>query len=259
MPKDYLKIADHKFSSRLILGTGKFPSKKIMAKALNKSGAEIVTAAVRRANLQNSQDSLFNFIDPKKYLILPNTSGARNAKEAIRLAELARATGVSNWIKVEVIPDQKYLLPDASETLKTVEKLVKLGFIVLPYINADPVLAKKCEDLGAAAVMPLASPIGSNRGIKTKEMLEIIIRESLVPVIIDAGIGKPSDASLAMEMGADAVMINTAIAIASDPVIMADAFKLAVMAGRAAFLAGLAETSFFANASSPKEGLIEFS
>ncbi|MFA5927798.1 MAG: thiazole synthase [Candidatus Margulisiibacteriota bacterium] len=252
---DHLIIAGKTFSSRLLMGTGKFASKQTMREALVASGTEIVTAALRRVNLDQPEDNLFNFIDAKRYLILPNTSGARTAEEAVRLARLARAAGMPNWIKLEVTPDPRYLLPDGTETLKAAEILIKEGFVVLPYINADPILAKKLADLGTATVMPLGSPIGSNQGLQTIEALKIIIEQATVPVVIDAGIGKPSDAALAMELGADAVLINTAVATAGDPVLMAIAFSDAVRAGRAAYLSGLPERQTTADASSPLEWL----
>lgn len=253
--KDVLKIADKEFSSRLILGTGKFPSNEIMLQAIESSGCEIVTVAVRRIDIDNPQYDILTALSTKKVLLLPNTSGAQNALEAIRLARLARAIGNTNWVKLEVTPSPRYLLPDGEETLKAAEELIKEGFIVLPYINADAILAKKLEDIGCAAVMPLGSPIGSNKGLKTLDAIKIIVEESSVPVIVDAGIGKPSDACLAMELGVDAIMLNTAIATSEDPVSMAEAFKLAVSSGRLAYLSGLAPESEVARASSPLEWL----
>src|SRR5450432_3208418 len=238
-----LVIAGREFRSRLILGTGKFSSPEAMSDALAASGTEIVTVALRRADLSGKKDPFANileFIDPKKYLLLPNTSGAMNAEEAVRLARLAVAAGLPNWIKLEIHPDPRYLLPDPIETLKAAEILVKEGFTVLPYINADPVLAKRLEDVGCATVMPLGSPIGSNRGIETRAQIEIILDQCTVPVVVDAGIGAPSQAAEALEMGAAAVLVNTAIAIAPDPVRMARAFRLAVEAGREAYETGLA-------------------
>src|SRR5205823_3876528 len=226
-----LMIAGREFDSRLILGTGKFSSPEAMREALQASGAEIVTVALRRADLSGRKDPFANileYIDPKRYLLLPNTSGAMNAAEAVRLSRLAVAAGLPKWVKLEIHPDPRYLLPDPVETLKAAEVLVKEGFTVLPYINADPVLAKRLQDVGTATVMPLGSPIGSNRGIQTREQIEIIIEQATVPVVVDAGLGAPSQAAEAMEMGADAVLVNTAIAIASDPNRMARAFKLAV-------------------------------
>src|ERR1700690_3565035 len=226
-----LTIAGRTFGSRLLVGTGKFASNQAMAECLEASGTEIVTVALRRADLTGKDDpyaDILNFIDPKKYLILPNTSGAMNAAEAVRLAPLAAAAGLPKWIKLEIHPDPRYLLPDPVETLKAAEILVKEGFTVLPYINADPVLAKRLQDVGTATVMPLGSPIGSNRGIQTRDQIRIIIEQAVVPVVVDAGIGAPSHASEAMEMGADAVLVNTAIAVAHDPDRMAVAFKMAL-------------------------------
>lgn len=254
MPIEPLIIAGRSFGSRLLLGTGKFPSNDSMAGALAESGTEIVTVALRRADLSGKRDPFANIlehIDPKKYLLLPNTSGAMNAEEAVRLARLARAAGISDWVKLEIHPDPRYLLPDPIETLKAAEILVKEGFIVLPYINADPVLAKRLEDVGTATVMPLGSPIGSNRGIETRGQIEIILNQCRVPVIVDAGIGAPSQAAEALEMGASAVLVNTAIAIAPDPIRMARAFRMAVEAGREAFETGLAERGITATATSP--------
>jgi len=252
-----LKIADREFTSRLLVGTGKFGSNELMRDALVASGTEIVTVALRRADISGRADPFANileFIDPKKFLILPNTSGARNAAEAVRLARLAAAAGLPKWVKLEIHPDARYLLPDGVETLAAAEILVKEGFVVLPYINADPVLAKRLQDVGTATVMPLGSPIGSNRGIETRAQIEIIIEQATVPVVVDAGLGAPSQAAEAMEMGADAVLVNTAIAIASDPSRMANAFRKAVEAGREAREIGLAETRSSASATSPLTG-----
>jgi thiazole synthase len=263
-----LKIAGREFNSRLLLGTGKFASNELMRDALAASGAEIVTVALRRVDLSGKNDPFANileFIDPKRFLLLPNTSGARNAAEAVRLARLAAAAGLPTWIKLEIHPDPRYLLPDPVETLAAAEMLVKEGFTVLPYINADPVLAKRLQDVGTATVMPLGSPIGSNRGIETRAQIEIIIEQATVPVVVDAGLGAPSQAAEAMEMGADAVLVNTAVAVASDPIRMAQAFKKAVEAGREAREIGLAEkrstaagtsplTGFFANKDSVSHG-----
>lgn len=259
MPPAPLVIAGREFTSRLLLGTGKFSSNEAMAAALEASGTQLVTVALRRADLSGKGDAFANildFIDPKKYLLLPNTSGAMNAEEAVRLARLARAAGISNWVKLEIHPDPRYLLPDPVETLKAAEILVKEGFTVLPYINADPVLAKRLEDVGTATVMPLGSPIGSNRGIETRAQIEIIIEQATVPVVVDAGLGAPSQAAEAMEMGAAAVLVNTAIAIASDPAAMGRAFKKAVEAGREAFEIGLAERTEAASATSPLTGFL---
>jgi len=253
---DALIIAGRKFKSRLLVGTGKFASSRVMAEAIEKSGTEIVTVALRRVDIQNENDDMLAAIDRDKYLLLPNTSGARNADEAVRLSRLARAATGINWVKLEVTPDPYYLLPDPVETLKAAEILVKEGFVVLPYINADPILAKKLEDAGTATVMPLASPIGSNQGLKTRAAIEIIIEQANVPVVVDAGLGLPSHAAEAMEIGADAVLVNTAIATAQNCAEMAFAFKLAVEAGRIAYLAGAAEASQKASASSPLTGFL---
>ena len=254
-----LVIAGRIFRSRLILGTGKFSSPEAMRDALDASGAEMVTVALRRADLSGKGDpfaNILDFIDPKKYLLLPNTSGAMNAEEAVRLARLAVAAGLPKWVKLEIHPDPRYLLPDPIETFKAAEILVKEGFTVLPYINADPVLAKRLQEVGCATVMPLGSPIGSNRGIQTRDQIRIIIEQATVPVVVDAGLGAPSQAAEAMEMGADAVLVNTAIAIASDPVRMAKAFKKAIEAGREAREIGLAEKLATAAATSPLTGFL---
>jgi thiazole synthase len=253
---DKLVIAGKEFGSRLLVGTGKFASCEAMAEALENSGTEIVTVALRRVDIENKNDDMLRAIDVRKYLLLPNTSGARDAEEAVRLSKLARAATGINWVKLEVTPDPYYLLPDPVETLKAAEILVKDGFVVLPYINADPVLAKKLEDAGAVTVMPLASPIGSKQGIRVRAALEIIIEQANVPVVVDAGLGLPSHAADAMEMGADAVLVNTAIATADEPGRMAAAFKLAVEAGRAAYKAGAAAASKRASASSPLTGFL---
>ena len=250
-----LIIAGTSFTSRLFVGTGKFASSRVMQQAIAASGAQMVTVALRRVDLENPQDDIMNALDRDKIHFLPNTSGARNAEEAIRLARLARAASGTNWLKLEVTPDPRTLLPDPVDTLKATELLVKEGFIVLPYMNADPILALRLQDAGAAAVMPLGSPIGTNQGIKTAMQVAIIIEQARVPVVIDAGIGAPSHAALAMEMGADAVLVNTAIAVAGDPVRMAHAFKAAVEAGREAYEAGLGSISTTASASSPTTGI----
>lgn len=253
---DTLTIADRRFTSRLLVGTGKFSSNAVMAESIAASGAELVTVALRRVDIENKNDDMLAAIDRTKYLLLPNTSGARDAAEAIRLARLARAASGINWLKLEVTPDPYYLLPDGEETLKAAQVLVKEGFVILPYMNADPILAKKLQDVGCATVMPLASPIGSNQGLKMRASIEIIIEQATVPVVVDAGLGAPSHAAEAMEMGADAVLVNTAIATAEDPVAMARAFKLAVEAGRLAFRAGLAARNTQASASSPLTGFL---
>jgi len=251
-----LTIAGKAFSSRLFVGTGKFASNALMAGAIEASGSQMVTVALRRVDIENENDDMLAAIDRMKYQLLPNTSGARDAEEAIRLSRLARAASGISWVKLEVTPDPYYLLPDGEETLKAATVLVKEGFTVLPYINADPILARKLQDAGCATVMPLGSPIGSNQGITTRAAIEIIIRQATVPVVVDAGIGAPSHAAQAMEMGADAVLVNTAIAAASDPVQMARAFKMAVEAGRLAFETGLAPRSETASASSPLTGFL---
>ena len=250
-----LKIADRTFRSRLFLGTGKFSSADTLKKTIQASGSEMITVALRRVDLNDPADDIMNVLDREKYLFLPNTSGARDANEAVRLAKLARAAGSGNWLKLEVTPDPRTLLPDPIETLKATEELVKDGFIVLPYINADPILALRLQDAGAAAVMPLGAPIGTNLGLITKFQVAIIIDQARVPVVVDAGLGSPSDAALAMEIGADAVLVNTAISVAGDPVTMAAAFAKAVEAGRSAYEAGLGRKSSEASASSPLTGL----
>jgi thiazole synthase len=255
-----LIIAGRIFRSRLILGTGKFSSPEAMRDALDASGAELVTVALRRADLSGQHDPFANileFIDPKKFLLLPNTSGAMNAAEAVRIARLAAAAGLPKWVKLEIHPDPRYLLPDPVETFNAAEMLVKEGFTVLPYINADPVLAKRLQDAGCATVMPLGSPIGSNRGVQTRDQIRIIIEQATVPVVVDAGLGAPSHAAEAMELGADAVLINTAIAVSSDPNRMAIAFKHAVEAGRAAYETGLAAQSDTASATSPLTAFLD--
>ncbi len=249
-----LVIAGRTFHSRLLLGTGKFSSPEVMRSALEASGTGLVTVALRRADLSGRKDPFANileFIDPERYLLLPNTSGARTAEEAMRLSRLAAAAGLPKWIKLEIHPDPRYLLPDPVETLKAAELLVAEGFTVLPYINADPVLAKRLQDAGTATVMPLGSPIGSNRGVRARDQIQIIIEQATVPVVVDAGLGAPSHAAEAMEMGADAVLVNTAIAVASDPCRMATAFKLAVEAGRTAYECGLVAEQATASATSP--------
>ncbi|MGE3312156.1 MAG: thiazole synthase [Limisphaerales bacterium] len=254
-----LVIAGREFGSRLILGTGKFSSPEAMRSAMAASGCEMVTVALRRADLSGERDPFANIlehVDSSRYLLLPNTSGAMNADEAVRLARLARAAGLPSWIKLEIHPDPRYLLPDPVETLKAAEILVKEGFVVLPYINADPVLALRLQEVGTATVMPLGSPIGSNRGIQTRDQIRIIVDQARVPVVVDAGIGAPSHAAEAMELGADAVLVNTAIAVASDPDRMARAFAQAVEAGRAAFEIGLAEAQTGASATSPLTGFL---
>lgn len=254
-----LRIAGREFRSRLLLGTGKFSSNESMRGALDASGAEIVTVALRRADLSGEKDpfaNILDFIDRDRFLLLPNTSGAATAEEAVRLARLAEAAGLPKWIKLEIHPDPRYLLPDPIETLAAAAQLVREGFIVLPYINADPVLARRLQDVGTATVMPLGAPIGSNRGLETRAQLRIIIEQAIVPVVVDAGIGAPSQAAEALELGADAVLVNTAIAIAPDPRRMARAFALAVEAGREAWETGLAEPLEAASATSPLGGFL---
>ncbi|ANO47009.1 thiazole synthase [Flavobacterium columnare] len=246
-----LKIGNTTFSSRLFVGTGKFGSSQIMEEAILASGSELVTVALKRVDFETETDAILSHLNHSHIQLLPNTSGARNVKEAVFAAQLAREAMETNLVKLEIHPDPKYLLPDPIETLKATEELAKLGFEVYPYIHADPVLCKLLEEVGTAAVMPLGSPIGSNKGLRTIDFLEIIIEQSKVPVIIDAGIGAPSDAAKAMELGADAVLVNTAIAVAGNPVAMAQAFKEAVIAGRRAFEAQLANPLAQAEASSP--------
>ena len=253
---DSLIIAGRTFNSRLMVGTGKFSSNQAMVAAMEHSGCEIVTVALRRVDIDNPEDSMLSHIDGKRYLLLPNTSGARDAEEAVRLARLARAAGCEPWIKLEVTPDPYYLLPDPIETLKAAEILVKDGFVVLPYMPADPVLAKHLEEVGTATVMPLGAPIGTNRGIRTRDHIAIIIEQANIPVVVDAGLGAPSHAAEAMEMGADAVLVNTALADTPDPAAMAQAFRKGVEAGREAYLAGLGTQKQRAEASSPLTGFL---
>ena len=257
MNTDILKIADKEFSSRLIIGTGKFPSNKVMKEAIIQSSSQIVTTALKRLGTEDSaSENILDFI-PKDCMLLPNTSGVRDAKEAVFAAKISRELYKTEWIKLEIHPDAKYLLPDIKETLKATESLVKEGFKVMPYIMPDPVACKELEQMGAVSVMPLASPIGSNKGIRCKDMLQIIIEQSEIPVIVDAGLGSPKDACEAMEMGASACMINTAIAIADDSVRMAQAFAQSVQAGRTAYLAGIPTISNFAVASSPLTAFLD--
>ncbi|WP_053405097.1 thiazole synthase [Persicobacter sp. CCB-QB2] len=252
-----LIIADKTFQSRLFTGTGKFASSKEMEDALLASGSELVTMALKRVNVNDQQDDILSHLNHDHINLLPNTSGVRTAKEAVFAAELAREALGTNWLKLEIHPDPKYLLPDPIETLKAAEELVKKGFIVLPYCHADPVLCKRLEEVGTAAVMPLAAPIGSNKGLKALDFLEIIIEQANVPVVVDAGIGAPSHAAAAMELGADAVLVNTAIAVAGDPVVMGKAFKLAVESGRMAYEARLAKPLQVAEASSPLTSFLD--
>ena len=251
-----LVIAGVELRSRLFIGTGKYPDEETMIAALEASGCELVTVALRRLDLDDpKKKTILDLIDWKRYRILPNTAGCRTADEAIRIARLARSMGLSDWVKLEVIPDPRYLFPDPEETLKAARILVGEGFQVLPYINADPVLAKKLEEIGTVTVMPLGSPIGSGQGLQTLEQIRIIIEEARVPVVVDAGIGAPSDAALAMEIGADAVLVNTAVALATDPVLMAAAIKEGVDAGRKAYSAGRMPKRSQAGPSSPIEGI----
>lgn len=252
-----LTIADKEFNSRLFLGTGKFGSPKQMESSVLESGTELVTVALKRLDPENGADNILTYLQHPGINLLPNTSGARNAKEAVFAAQLACEALGTKWLKLEIHPDPKYLMPDPVETLKATEELVKLGFVVLPYIHADPVLCRLLEDAGASTVMPLGSPIGSNKGLLTGEFLQIIIEQSNIPVIVDAGIGSPSDAAKAMEMGVDAVLVNTAIAVSEDPVSMAGAFKLAVEAGRMAYEAKLAIVKESAKASSPLTSFLD--
>jgi len=252
-----LKVADKLFNSRLFTGTGKFSHPELMEAALVESGSELVTVALKRVDINDAQDDILVHLRHPQINLLPNTSGVRTAREAVFAAQLAREALETNWLKLEIHPDPKYLMPDPIETLKAAEELVKLGFIVLPYIHADPVLCKRLEEVGVSAVMPLGSPIGSNKGLKSIDFLEIIIEQSNVPVVIDAGIGSPSDAAKAMEIGADAVLVNTAIAVSDNPVQMARAFRLAVEAGRMAYEAKLARPVKHAAASSPLTSFLD--
>lgn len=252
---DRLILGGTAIDSRLFLGTGKYPSDALIPAIVERSGCQVITVALRRVNFESPTDNVLDYI-PKDVQLLPNTSGARNAKEAVRIAGLARAAGCGNWIKIEVISDNKYLLPDGYETIRATEILAADGFVVFPYVSPDLMVAKKLCEVGAAAVMPLGAPIGTNRGLRTKELIGILIDEIPLPIIVDAGIGKPSHACEAMEMGAAACLLNTAIASAKDPVLMAEAFGKAVSAGRTAYLAGLGTRSDYAQASSPLTGFL---
>lgn len=252
-----LVIAGKEFNSRLFTGTGKFGSNILMEKALLASGSELVTVALKRVDVENDSDEILQHLNHPQFNLLPNTSGVRTAKEAIFAAQLAREALETNWLKLEIHPDPKYLMPDPIETLKAAEELVKMGFIVLPYCHADPVLCKRLEEVGTSAVMPLGSPIGSNKGLKSVDFLEIIIDQATVPVVVDAGIGSPSDAAKAFEIGADAVLVNTAIAVSDHPVEMAIAFKLGVEAGRMAYEARLGGQTNQAVASSPLTAFLD--
>lgn len=252
-----LIIGGRTFTSRLFVGTGKFRSNTEMAEAIRASQTQMVTVAMKRIDMENPEDDMLRHVTADHIQLLPNTSGVRNAEEAVLAAQLAREAFGTNFIKLEIHPDPKYLLPDPVETLRATEELARLGFVVLPYIQADPVLCKRLEEAGAATVMPLAAPIGTNKGLVTREMLSIIIEQSNVPVVVDAGLGAPSHAAEAMEMGADAVLVNTAIAVSGDPVAMADAFRLAVIAGRQAYEAGLGAVVRHAEASSPLTSFLD--
>ena len=252
---DKLILGGHEFNSRLLIGTGKYGSNEILPKVIEESGSEIITMALRRVDLDNSNENILTYI-PKEMTILPNTSGATTAEEAVRIARISRRMGCGDFIKIEVISDTRYLLPDNEETIKATKILADEGFVVLPYMSPDLYAGRRLIEVGAAAVMPLGAPIGSNRGLKMKEMIKIMIEELDIPIIVDAGIGKPSQAMEAMEMGAAAVLVNTAISSAGDPVDMGKAFKMAVEGGRAAFLAKTGAVSEFANASSPLTGFL---
>lgn len=252
-----LIIGGREFTSRLFVGTGKFRSNEIMEQAILASGTQMVTVAMKRIDMDDREDEMLHHIQHEGIQLLPNTSGVRNAEEAVLAAQLAREAFGTDFIKLEIHPDPKYLLPDPVETLKATEELARLGFVVLPYIQADPVLCKRLEEAGAATVMPLAAPIGSNKGLVTRELLKIIISQSRVPVVVDAGLGAPSHAAEAMELGADAVLVNTAIAVAGNPVAMALAFAAATVAGREAYLAGLGAVSDCAEASSPLTSFLD--
>lgn len=252
---DLLEIGGRVITNRLFLGTGKFSSNSIIPEIIKASGAQVVTVALRRVNPDFPEENIVSHV-PGDCILMPNTSGARNAREAIRIARLGRAAGCGNWVKIEVIADNRYLMPDNYETIKATEELAADGFVVLPYVSPDLIVARKLQEAGAAAVMPLGAPIGSNRGLKTKELISILIEEISLPIIVDAGIGRPSEAAEAMEMGAAAVLVNTAIATAGDPVNMARAFGKAVEAGRSAFLAKPGEIQRYARASSPLTGFL---
>lgn len=258
MKDDKLIIAGREFNSRLFLGTGKFSDNAQMAEAIKASGTEMVTVAMKRVELGDKQDDLLTHVLKEPNIqLLPNTSGVRNAEEAVFAAQMAREAFGTNWLKLEIHPDPRYLLPDSIETLKATEQLVKMGFVVLPYCQADPTLCKRLEEAGAATVMPLAAPIGTNKGLRTRDFLQIIIEQASVPVVVDAGIGAPSHAAEAMEMGADCCLVNTAVAVAADPVAMAKAFRKAVEAGREAYLAGLGAVCEHAEASSPLTAFLD--
>lgn len=253
--EDFLDIGGKKIKNRFFTGTGKYSANEVIPDLVKEAGIEVITVALRRVDLTSPEENILNYI-PKECIVLPNTSGARTADEAVRIARLTRACGCGDWIKIEVISDNKYLLPDNYETLKASEKLVKEGFVVLPYVSPDLMVAKALEEVGVHAVMPLGAPIGTNRGLKTKELIRILIDEIKLPIIVDAGIGSPSHAAEAMEMGAAAVLANTAVATARNPVMMAKAFSMAVEAGRMAYIAVLGPVKFVAEASSPLTGFL---
>jgi thiazole synthase len=255
LAEDAMRLGGRSFRSRLFVGTGKYSSFAVMKEALEKSGAEIVTVAVRRINLDRSSESLLDYIDTSRFTLLPNTAGCYTAEDAIRAAYLGREAGLSDWVKLEVIGDERTLFPDTDALLSATKTLVKDGFVVLPYTNDDPIMARKLEDAGAAAVMPLGAPIGSGMGIQNPANIRIILESVSVPVIVDAGVGTASDAAIAMELGCDAVLMNTGIAGAQDAVAMAEAMKLAVQAGRMAFKAGRIPRKLYASASSPAQGV----
>ncbi len=254
---DKLVIGGESFLSRLFVGTGKFSSGEALRGAVDSSASEMVTVAMKRANPDGDADSILGYLDTDKVRLLPNTSGVRDAREAVFVARMAKEALATNWLKLEIHPDPKYLMPDPVETLKATKELAAEGFVVLPYCHADPVLCKKLEEAGAAAVMPLGSPIGSNKGLESREFIRIIIEQAGVPVIVDAGIGSPAQAAEAMEMGADAVLVNTALAVSRDPTAMGEAFALGVRAGRQAYRAGLGEVSAVARATSPLTAFLD--
>ena len=253
--EDKLEIGGKQIDSRLFMGTGKFADYRLIPQVIKASRAQVVTVALRRVDFGTPEENMLTYL-PQDIILMPNTSGARTAAEAIRIARIAREAGCGNWIKIEVVSDQKYLMPDNFETIKAIETLVKEGFVVLPYMSPDLMAAKRMADAGAAAIMPLGAPIGTNRGLKTRELVQILISEIKLPVIVDAGLGRPSEAAEAMELGAAAVLVNTAIATADNPVLMAEAFALAVEAGRKAYLSGPGSAQLFAEASSPLTGFL---
>ena len=253
--EDKLDIGGRQVSSRLFMGTGKFADYRLIPEVIKASKAQVVTVALRRVDFGTPEENMLKYLPPN-IILMPNTSGARNAAEAIRIARIAREAGCGNWVKIEIVSDQKYLMPDNFETVKAIEVLAKEGFVVLPYMSPDLMAAKRMAEAGAAAIMPLGAPIGTNRGLKTRELIQILISEINLPIIVDAGIGRPSEAAEAMELGAAAVLVNTAVATADNPVLMAEAFGLAVEAGRKAYLSGPGSTQRFAEASSPLTGFL---